>query len=112
MGDLDAHNSYYNPGDRRMCVSSGPFDFAPGDVQEIVVAICGGLGADNIGSVADLKLTDAVAQKLFDGLFQAVPKPPVSPNVNLRPEENSVVLEWGSDTARVALIEKKIISGF
>ena len=52
-----------------MCLSSGPFTFAPGDEQEVVVAILGGLGADNIGSVADLKLTDAVAQTLFNGLF-------------------------------------------
>lgn len=112
VGDLDGTRSYYSAGDRRMCVSSGPFTFAPGDEQEIVVAICGGLGANNIGSVADLKLTDAVAQQLFDGLFIEVPKPPASPNVIASPLEESVVLEWGSDTARVALIEGTVISGY
>jgi len=111
-GDLDGTASYFSPGDRRMCLSSGPFTFAPGDEQEVVVAILGGLGADNIGSVADLKLTDAVAQTLFNGLFLEVPKPPVTPNVTVRPLENSVVLEWGSDEARVALIEETEVSGY
>ena len=110
--EIDGNSSYFTPGDRRMCVSSGPFDFAPGDEQEIVVAICGGLGANNIGSVVDLKLTDAVAQALFTDLFREVPKPPVSPNVVARPLETSVMLEWGSDTARVAAIEGTVISGY
>ncbi|MDZ7820642.1 MAG: hypothetical protein U5N26_01835 [Candidatus Marinimicrobia bacterium] len=111
-GDLDGENEYFNPGDRRICLSSGPFDFEPGDVQEIVVAVVGGLGADNIGSVADLKTTDAVAQELFDGLFREVPKPPVSPNVTARPLENTVSLEWGSDKDRVAEIEDPVVSGY
>ncbi|RKY56430.1 MAG: hypothetical protein DRP93_01415, partial [Candidatus Neomarinimicrobiota bacterium] len=111
-GDLDGTQSYFAPGDRRMCLSSGPFTFAPDESQEIVVAILGGLGADNIGSVADLKLTDAVAQTLFDGLFLEVPKPPVSPNVIARPLENSVILEWGSDKQRVAQIEETEVSGY
>jgi len=110
--EVDGRSSYFTPGDRRMCVSSGPFDFAPGDVQEVVVAIVGGLGADNIGSVVDLKLSDAVAQTLFDGLFQEVPKPPSSPAVTARALENTVSLEWGSDTARVAQIEETVISGY
>ncbi|MFO7842050.1 MAG: T9SS type A sorting domain-containing protein [Fidelibacterota bacterium] len=111
-GDLDGTAEYFNPGDRRICLSSGPFDFAPGDVQEVVVAVLGGMGSDNIGSVDDLKTTDAVAQELFDGLFREVPKPPVSPNVTARPLENTVSLEWGSDKERVAEIEETVVSGY
>ncbi|MCF7832530.1 MAG: T9SS type A sorting domain-containing protein [Candidatus Marinimicrobia bacterium] len=111
-GDLDAHDSYQSPGDRRMALSSGPFTFGPGEAQEVVVAIIGGLGADNLGSVADLKLTDDVAQKLFTDLFQTVPKPPTSPSVSIRPLENTVVLEWGSDPDRVFAVEDTIISGY
>ena len=110
-GDLDGTQGYFPPGDRRICLSSGPFTFEPGDVQEVVVAVLGGLGANNIGSVADLKATDATAQQLFDGLFLDVPKPPVSPNVTVVPFENTVVLEWGSDKARVALIEETLYPG-
>ena len=111
-GDLDGTENYFPPGDRRICLSSGPFTFAPGDVQEIVVAVLGGLGANNIGSVADLKLTDAVAQTLFNGLFLEVPKPPASPNVIVRAFENAVVLEWGSDPIRVAAVEENPVSGY
>lgn len=111
-GDLDGTASYYAPGDRRMCLSSGPFTFAPGDEQEVVVAILGGLGADNIGSVADLKLTDAVAQTLFNGLFLEVPKPPVAPEVKVASLDNVVSLEWGSNTARIGEIEETEISGY
>ena len=110
--EVDGTDSYFTPGDRRMCVSSGPFTFAPGDVQEVVVAIVGGLGANNLGSVADLKLSDAVAQTLFDGLFREVPKPPVSPNVTARALENTVSLEWGSDLERLEEIEETVISGY
>ncbi|MEA3391758.1 MAG: T9SS type A sorting domain-containing protein [Candidatus Marinimicrobia bacterium] len=115
-GDLDGQNSYGAPGDRRICVSSGPFTFAPGDVQEVVVAILGGLGADNIGSVAELKLTDDVAQILFDGLFSEIPKPPTSPEVVATSytldDINSIVLEWGSDPIKVAATEEPVRSGY
>ncbi|MCK4531092.1 MAG: hypothetical protein KAU44_07920, partial [Candidatus Marinimicrobia bacterium] len=110
--DLDGTEDYYTPGDRRICLSSGPFTFEPGDIQEVVVAVLGGLGVDNIGSVADLKLTDAVAQILFDGLFLEVPKPPVSPNVTVRAFENTVVLEWGSDPIKVTAVEENPVSGY
>ena len=111
-GDLDGQNNYFPPGDRRICLSSGPFTFAPDDVQEIVVAVVGGMGNTHLGSVTDLKMTDAVAQQLFDGLFLEVPKPPATPNVTVRPFENTIVLEWGSDAARVALIEETEVSGY
>ncbi|MCK4530880.1 MAG: hypothetical protein KAU44_06855, partial [Candidatus Marinimicrobia bacterium] len=111
-GDLDGTRSYFDPGDRRMCLSSGPFTFEAGDVQEVVVAVLGGLGANNLGSVTDLKLTDAVAQTLFDGLFLEVPKPPASPDVTVRPFEDMIVLEWGSDPVKVAAVEEPVVSGY
>ncbi|MEA2076550.1 MAG: T9SS type A sorting domain-containing protein [Candidatus Marinimicrobia bacterium] len=111
-GDLDGTENYFPPGDRRICLSSGPFTFEPGDIQEVVVAVLGGLGVNNIGSVADLKLTDAVAQTLFDGLFLEVPKPPASPDVTARAFENTVVLEWGSDPVKVAAVEENPVSGY
>jgi len=115
-GDLDGTASYFTPGDRRMCLSSGPFTFAPGETQEVVVAILGGLGVDNIGSVAELKLTDETAQILFDGLFTEIPKPPTSPEVVASSYtidgENTIVLEWGSDPEKVIATEEPIKSGY
>ncbi len=43
------------PGDRRMLMSYGPFNFAPGQVQELVYAVCIARGTSNINSVAVMK---------------------------------------------------------
>ena len=44
-----------DPGDRHMQVNSGPFTFAPGDSNEIVLAIVMAIGDDNLDSVTELK---------------------------------------------------------
>ena len=55
-GDLDGTEWYYYPGDRRMCLSSGPFDFAPGDTQQVIIALVGGMGyEDNMSSFKNMK---------------------------------------------------------
>lgn len=51
----------YAPGDRRFMISSGPFNMAPQDTQEIVVAYVAGLGADRLSSIASMK---TIAQQL------------------------------------------------
>jgi Secretion system C-terminal sorting domain len=43
------------PGDRTMYINSGPFTFAPGDTQEIVVAIIAARGQNHLDSVTKLK---------------------------------------------------------
>jgi len=57
------------PGDRRMLQSSGPIAMAPGDVQEIVVAILLGEGSDRLASITALKTSDDVIQQVFDSGF-------------------------------------------
>ncbi len=57
--------------DRRVLLASGPFMFAPGDTQDVVVVFVGGIGADRLSSVAVMKANDIVAQKLYDQLFDA-----------------------------------------
>ncbi len=109
-GDIDAMGDNLAPADRRMALNSGPFTMENGDVQEIIVAVVGansgpvGVG-DNIKSVASLKNTDVVAQKLFDDLFQSVPKAPPAPNVRATAFENKVVLDWGWNANAVASTE-------
>jgi hypothetical protein len=44
-----------NPGDRRLYITAGPFTMAPGDTQEVAIAILLAEGTDNIQSVAALK---------------------------------------------------------
>jgi hypothetical protein len=44
-----------SPGDRRLLISSGPFTFAPGDTQEVVIGILLARGNSNLNSVTHLK---------------------------------------------------------
>jgi hypothetical protein len=127
LGDIDAKGANPGTGDRRMCLSTGPFnlpqwddangngvaDYPDKGVQEIVVAIVGGnsgpsSSGDGHKSVGVMKDYDVVAQALFNSRFTAVPKAPPSPVVDAVPYRKSVVLEWGSDLAAVAKTEAKV----
>ncbi len=111
-GDLDDHDQFFSPGDRRLGLCTGPFTFADGDTQEVVVAIVGGIGSDRLSSVADMKLTDAVAQTLYDGLFEEVPKAPPAPVVKAIPFEDKIKLDWGSDLDAVSATEDFTVAGY
>jgi hypothetical protein len=97
----------FAPGDRRLNLSTGPFELAPGDTQEVVVAFVAGIGADRLSSVAVMKFNDRFAQNTYDALFQ-VPKPPAPPKVKVTELDGVVILEWGSDLERVKNTEEKI----
>ncbi|MCB0266960.1 MAG: T9SS type A sorting domain-containing protein [Calditrichaeota bacterium] len=110
-GDLDAFGSNLAPGDRRMILNSGPFTMMPGDTQEVVVAVIGGIveqdGGNNRNAVAQLKLNDDFAQFIFNKRFEGIPSPPVAPDVKATPLEDKIILEWGSNLNRIALSEAK-----
>jgi hypothetical protein len=55
-----------NPGDRRYLMTSGPFSFAPGDVQEVVGCIILAAGSDWAKSITKLEYFDKFAQAAFD----------------------------------------------
>lgn len=100
------------PGDRRMLISSGPFTLAVSDTQDIVTAIVGGMGADYLSSVTDMKFSDDVAQVLFDDLFQSVPGAPSAPKVVSSTTESSIVLHWGSDQDAIDATEDDSTAGY
>ena len=104
-GDLDGQGANFAAADRRMSLSTGPFSMAPGDEQEIVVAVIGGNGSDYINSVVQVKETDKLAQKLYDDLFATIPKAPPAPQVVASPFENTIVLSWGDDPEAVSRTE-------
>ena len=56
------------PGDRRMCVVTGPFTMAAGDTQEIVVANLAGLGANRFSSITILRSNMDQVQGAFRGM--------------------------------------------
>ncbi|MBU1298896.1 MAG: hypothetical protein KKB77_07090, partial [Bacteroidetes bacterium] len=66
---------------------------APGDTQEVVVAILIAIGTSNINSIAILKGTDAAAQKAYDLDFVLADAPP-PPKVTTVGLENKVVFYW------------------
>jgi hypothetical protein len=101
-GDIDAFGDNYAPGDRRMELCSGPFNMAPGDTQEVVVALIGGIiaepGGNNRNAIAQLKLNDDYAQFLFDHLFKGIPKPPApAPATEFTALTDKIILNWGSN---------------
>lgn len=111
-GFIDGADSYFDPGDRRMALTAGPFTFADGDTQEVVVAAIGGLGDTRLASVTDLKETDVVAQMVYNDLFSSIPKAPAGPSVNVTSMEDEIMLEWGSDITAVNATEVPVISGY
>lgn len=56
-GFIDGLGLQYSfaPGDRRFTLPSGPFTLAPGDTQEIVIAVVAGLGASRLASIGVMK---------------------------------------------------------
>ena len=56
------------PGDRRMCVVTGPFTMAAGDTQEIVVANLAGLGSNRFSSITVLRSNVDQVQGAFRGM--------------------------------------------
>lgn len=79
-----------DPADRRFMMTSGPFTMAPGDSQEIALAIVVGQGSDRIESVEIMKSYDAQAQYWYrfgDGR-------PVFPSFEITAGETEICLAW------------------
>lgn len=85
-----------NAGDRRFMMSSGPFTMAPGDTQEVVVAVLVGQGDDHLSSITALKSVSSQAQAVFDLNFR-IPFPPPQPQVWYQPLANDVELIWSTE---------------
>ncbi len=98
------------PGDRRFLMTAGPFDLAPNDTQEVVVATIVGLGADRLSSFNVVKFFDRYAQLAFDNNF-SLPQAPPSPTVNVSLQDKEIVLYWG-DPQQIKTIETFIDRGY
>ncbi len=98
------------PGDRRICLVTGPFTMAADDTQEVVVATLVGQGGDRISSIGVLKFYSDQAQAAFDALFD-LPQPPAKPLVSVAELDGEVVLDW-SDKTRADETELLINKGY
>lgn len=100
------------PGDRKMILGSGPFTMAPGDTQEIVVALCAAVGTDHLQSTAILRDMAAQLRAMFrTGLSYFTPSIPTAPIVAASPLDGEVVLTWG-DPGSVSIIEQTVERGY
>ena len=109
QGFLDGEGTEYSisPGDRRILLNCGPITMAPGDTQEVVVGVVGGIGSDRLSSVAVMKFNDEFVQNTYNALF-AVPKAPPQPDVKIAELNEKIVLEWSSNAQRVQDIEEAV----
>ncbi len=55
--------------DRRLMLSAGPFNMAPGDTQEVVVAVLVGQGSSALNSISQLFVSDYIVQSSYDADF-------------------------------------------
>ena len=79
--------------DRRYMMSTGPFSMAPGDTQEVVMAVLVGQGADHLSSISSLRHVSEQVQSVFDLNFN-IPFPPPQPQVWVQPLPNRIELLW------------------
>ncbi|MFA3784135.1 T9SS type A sorting domain-containing protein [Melioribacteraceae bacterium 4301-Me] len=91
------------PGDRRILVINGPITMHLGDTAQVVLALVGGIGTDNLSSITAMKTNDATAQIVYDQLFKLPQIAP--PSVDVSELDQKVVLSWGGNVASVDKIE-------
>jgi hypothetical protein len=99
------------PGDRRQGMASGPFNMAPGDTQEVVVAemFAGAVPSVNyLQAVSLLKVYDQTAQNAYDHFFN-LPSAPPAPHVQTLAGNNKVTLDWGENQTYVSATENSNI---
>jgi hypothetical protein len=98
-------------GDRRIVLSSGTFQMARGDTQEVVFALAGGVGADNRAGIPRVRESVGAARDLFLSGFVA---PTTIPLPVIRPLEldEKVILDWESDREAAAAVESYDSRGF
>ena len=86
------------PGDRRLVMNTGPFEMVINDTQDVVVGLIGGLGINNLSSVAVLKYNDKFAQFAYDNDFN-LPNPPPAPSVSVFEGDGYITLNWAETSA-------------
>lgn len=99
------------PGDRRLVMSSGPFEMVLGEEKEIVLALVGGIAKDALTSLGVVKYYDLSAQYAFDIGFD-LPAPPEPPQIVSFGKDKAIGLNWGSNTAAVDATELPVSKGF
>ena len=78
-----------DPADRRFQVNTGPFTFAPGDTNEIVLAIVMAIGDDYLDSVTELKNNvRAIREFYYTGIMSGIDGEPSAGPVKFSLHQN------------------------
>jgi len=96
------------PDDRRHLMSSGPFNMAPGDTQEVVVGIVIARGTSNLNSITELKKKTKTAQIAYDNDFNLTPAPD-PPKVHAFTDDKLITLYWEPNAENYNEIDKLIL---
>ncbi len=95
-----------NPaGDRRILLSSGPFQMELGDTQTVVLAMISAEGENRVEALNNLESTDNTAQDLFNRGFVFEHSIP-APALRIVELNNKFILDWESDTLQTGKIER------
>ena len=113
-GDVDGVNGHLPPGDRRMSGNTGPFTMKPGETQEILVAISGGLGTDNRNGIIELRAMSDLFKTITKENFKNLNFKPAPPHVKASSTVdevagNRITLDWGWDSQRISETEDRQI---
>ncbi|RMG25668.1 MAG: hypothetical protein D6732_22135, partial [Methanobacteriota archaeon] len=112
QGDLDGMGNNPKPGDRVVSGSFGPLTMKPGEEQEIIFAIIGGLGGDRLQSLAEVEKLLPFVNLYYRAAFTDIPRAPAYPEAKARPLGDKIVLNWGFDQDRVHEVEEQAPAGY
>lgn len=102
------------PGDRRNGISSGPFNFAAGDTQEVVFAQVASVGSENynnLTAINSLKQLVEFSQFLYNSFF-SFPFVLNSPQPVAGEFDREIILNWGRDLQSMQAIENFEYAGY
>jgi hypothetical protein len=104
----------HSPGDRRNGISSGPFNMASGDIQEIVFAQIAAGAADNMNHLEAISYLKTIAEfsQFFYESFYSFPFTPHSPEPIVGEFDREIILNWGNDTHSMQAIENFDFAGY
>ena len=110
-GWIDGHQ--LPAGDRRIGISSGPFNMAPGDTQEVYFSEALGLGDNRIESIKYLRFHSILSKELYDNNFNFTNTPIIpTPSLSIEQVDNHFNLSWDADSSIVTAIENFNQDGF
>ncbi|MBN2572658.1 MAG: hypothetical protein JXA68_11060 [Ignavibacteriales bacterium] len=105
---------YYPLGDRRIGLVASPFNMAPGDTQEFIVAeVLGGAkdNLSNIGAIGDLRKNAKIANLFYQNGF-GVASNLFTPKLSKTELDQEIILIWGFSEANYSQLEFADFMGY